>query len=136
MGDYRLSTPAFVAATFDQNDEDVLLYIKENPGCNRTDIRNDLGLNKAVVAMMVSILERDHYIQKHHDINGLETLWEAADFIRDMQQETQNARDWLLQEESGLVSEMATALQIPFEQAVALSNVLRHEGSAMVTGLE
>lgn len=134
MSNMRVSQAAFAVEKFDNNDSQVLLFIKDNPGTNRATVASSLGINLEILDLVIEILVQDLYVILAYDIDGFELLYEASNWISNLQSKHNDARNWVKQNQTAHVSDLAAGIGVSFEVASALAWRLQYEGTAKLSG--
>lgn len=118
---------ATIQTLVDNNEETIYNYIDSNPGETEAEIVTGTGVGAVIVNNLLRILGNQGILRRAMGVSGAAKWYTTADWSQALVSNLASARTWIASNDGGLVSEMATALTIADEIAMALAHMMEHE---------
>jgi predicted transcriptional regulator len=135
MADARLTLNATVVNIIEVNGGTVFQYVNSNPGSNLSEIIDGVQLFQVAVEKLLTIMNAQGIIRSVPDENGEIKYYTASGWESEMTSNIGAARTWIDSNDGGLISEMAVALAVATEIALALGRMMEQEKRLTVTGI-
>lgn len=135
MADARLTLNTTVQAIIEAEGGTVFQYVNVNPGSNLDEIVAGVAISVVAVEKILTIMNAQGILRSVPDANGEIKYYSASGWEMEMTSHIVDARTWMDSNDNGLVSQMAIALSVTTEVALALGRMMEQEKRIVVTGI-
>lgn len=135
MADAKMTLNSTIQAIVDAYEETVYSYVASNNGQTLDEIVIGTTLGAVIVENLLRIQMQQGLLRGVVDTSGQVKWYTAGSWASLLINNLAAARTWVASNDGGLVSEMAVALSVTSEVALALGRMMENEKRLTVVGV-